>query len=126
VRAAEAEEELIQRFRTMCLELPEASEVSSWGHPNFRAGKKTFATVEWFKGRPSFAFKVGAPDVARLQRQRANTFTTPYGRGEWISIWIDRRVNWRLIETLAEQSYRLVALKRMTAVLDGVTRQRVG
>jgi predicted DNA-binding protein (MmcQ/YjbR family) len=110
---------LVNRFRALCLGLPEASEVSSWGHPNFRAGKKTFATVEWIKGRPSFAFRLGEKTSEELQRHNAQTFLTPYGRGEWLSIWIDRQVDWQLVKTFVDRSYRLVALKRMIAVLDG-------
>lgn len=113
-------DELVKRFRTLCLRLPETSEVSSWGHPNFRAGRKTFATVEWIKGRPSFAFRLGAKGVAEIQPRHAETFLTPYGRGQWLSIWIDRRADWRLVRALADRSYRLVALKRMIMALDAI------
>lgn len=114
-------EELIKRFRALCLGLPETSEASSWGHPNFRAGKKTFATVEWFKGRPSFAFRLGAKTAEELHQRTAQTFLTPYGRGEWLSLWIDRQVDWRLVRTLVDRSYRMVALKRMIAALRSST-----
>jgi hypothetical protein len=42
---------VLNRLREMCLSFPETKEVSSWGHPNFRAGKKTFATFETFVPR---------------------------------------------------------------------------
>lgn len=112
-------DDLIKRFRALCLGLPETSETSSWKHPNFRAGKKTFATVEWFKGRPSFAFRLGAKGVQELHQDDSRTFLTPYGRGEWLSIWIDQPVDWRLVKSLVDRSYRAVALKRMIAALDG-------
>ena len=112
-------DEPIKRFRALCLGLPETSERSSWGHPNFRAGKKTFATVEWFKGRPSFAFRLGAETDEELRKRGSQFFLTPYGRGQWLSMWIDRPVNWRLVKTLVERSYRIVALKRMIVALDG-------
>ena len=112
-------EELIKRFRALCLGLPETSEASSWGHPNFRAGKKTFAAVEWIKGRPSFAFRLGAMAADELLRIEPETFLTPYGRGQWVSLWIDRPVDWRLVKVFVDQSYRLVALKRMLLALDG-------
>lgn len=112
-------DETVKRFRALCLGLPETSEVSSWGHPNFRAGKRTFATVEWVKGRPSFAFRLGANAVDEIRHQDSRTFVTPYGRGQWLSIWIDRRVDWRLVRALVDRSYRMVALKRMIISLDG-------
>jgi len=44
------DDEALRRVRKYCLSLPESSEVGSWGHPNFRAGKRTFAAYEWIKG----------------------------------------------------------------------------
>ena len=49
-------EQTLKRLRALCLSLPETSEASSWGHPNFRAGKKTFVAFERVKGRPSIAW----------------------------------------------------------------------
>lgn len=118
-------DELIKRFRALCLGFPEASETSSWRHPNFRAGKKTFATVEWIKGRPSFAFRLDPRTIAELQRRESYAFLTPYGRGQWLSIWIDGAVDWQLVNALVDRSYRSVARKRMVVALDG-TRTRAG
>ena len=108
----------LERFRKLCLSLPETSEADSWGHPNFRAGKRTFASFEWIKERPSVAFRLGAADVDILLLQDARFFATPYGRGHWISLWADGPLDWPLVEELVERSYRLVALKRMLALLD--------
>jgi predicted DNA-binding protein (MmcQ/YjbR family) len=107
----------LRRVRAVCLALPETSEAGSWGHPNFRAGKKTFAAFEWIAGRPSVAFRLNGVDVDLLLRRR-NFFETPYGRRQWVSVWTDQRVNWRLVERLLLTSYRLVALKRMIAARD--------
>ena len=109
---------IFERFRNLCLRLPETKEVGSWGHPNFRAGKQTFATIEWIKDRPSMAFRLGDGATAQLLSQNKLSFATPYGRGQWLSIWVDGPVDWRLIEVLVDRSYRLVALKRMVAALD--------
>ena len=108
---------VLQRLRALCLSLPETSERSSWGHPNFRAGKKTFAAFERVKGRPSMAFRLDRADVARMVR-RKQFFATPYGRGLWISMWADTPLDWRLISNLLQRSYRVVALKRMIAALE--------
>src|SRR5688572_23308411 len=89
----------LERLRAFCLSLPETSEVGSWGHPNFRAGRRTFATFEWIGRRPSIAFRLDGVDVELLVRRR-NFFATPYGRGLWVSLWADGRVNWRLVERL--------------------------
>jgi len=109
---------LTQRVRTLCLSFPETTERSSWGHPNFRAGKKTFAALERVQGRPSIAFRLDRDEVTRLTDRR-NFFVTPYGRGLWVSVWADVPTNWRVIESLIRRSYRGVALKRMLTALDG-------
>jgi predicted DNA-binding protein (MmcQ/YjbR family) len=106
----------LRRLRTLGLSFPETSEVQSGGHPNFRAGKKTFVTFERIKERPSIAFRLNTTDVDLLLGRR-QFFLAPYGRGQWVSAWADVPVSWDLVKRLAERSYRLVALKRMTAAL---------
>jgi predicted DNA-binding protein (MmcQ/YjbR family) len=104
------------RLRRLCLALPETVETSSWGHPNFRAGTKTFCTCEIVGGRPSFAFRVAPAEAERASR-RKHFFATPYGRGRWVSRWVDVAVDWDAIARLLEHSYRLVANKRMRDAL---------
>ena len=112
----------MQKLRGLCLSFPETSETSSWGHPNFRAGKRTFATFERVNGRPSIAFRLDHTDVERLLRRR-QFFTTPYGRGQWVSVWADAPLDWDFVADLLRRSYRVVALKRMIAVLDAASRE---
>jgi len=109
---------VLRRVRKHCLSLPESSETGSWGHPNFRAGKRTFVTFEWIGKRPSVAFRLNPVDIDLLLR-RSGFFPTPYGQGRWVSVWADRSLEWDLIDRLVDASYRTVALKRMIAVLDG-------
>ncbi len=111
-----------QRVRALCLSFPETSEHSSWGHPNFRAGKKTFAALERVQGRPSIAFRLDPDEVTKLAA-RKHFFATPYGRGLWVSVWADAAVEWRVVADLLQRSYRQVALKRMITALDGPSRK---
>jgi predicted DNA-binding protein (MmcQ/YjbR family) len=108
---------VFNRARRLCLALPETSERASWGHPNFRVGRKVFCAFEVVKGRPSIAFKLSAPDRKVAERKR-NFFSTPYGRGLWVSTWVDRAVDWRLIARLIDRSYRCVADKRLVNMLN--------
>ena len=110
-------EATLSRLRSLCLSLPETSETASFGHPNFRAGKKTFVAFERVKGRASIAFRLPPDDVARLL-QRTQFFATPYGRGLWASLWMDGPVDWRAVEDLVKRSYRVVALKRMLIAME--------
>jgi len=111
-------EDALARFRETCLALPETAETGSWGHPNFRAGKRTFAAFEWIKKRPSLAFNVGADEVDQLLLQGDPFFATPYGQSRWVSMWLTDAIDWAIVEELVERSYRRVALKRMIAALE--------
>ena len=115
---ATAAERTLRRLRALCLALPETSETSSWGHPNFKAGMRTFVAFERVTGRASIAFRLEPPDVERLLR-RKGFFTTPYGRDQWVSLWADGAIEWKAVTELVERSYRVVALKRMIKALDG-------
>ena len=108
---------VLPNLRALCLSLPETRESSSWGHPNFRAGKRTFVAFERVDGHPSIAFRLDRAGVGRLLRRRA-FFETPYGRGLWVSVWVDGSLDWRIVDDLVRRSYRTVALKRMLAALE--------
>jgi predicted DNA-binding protein (MmcQ/YjbR family) len=104
------DDRVLGRLRTFCLSLPETTETDSWGHPT--AGKRTFVTYEWIRERPTIAFRL-CPDEVR-RREKARGFqSTPYGRGQWVSMVAHGRLDWRLVESLVLQSYRQVATKRM-------------
>jgi predicted DNA-binding protein (MmcQ/YjbR family) len=117
------EDRVLQQVRKRCLSLPETSEVGSWGHPNFRAGKRTFLTFEWIKGRPSIAFRLSPREVDVLLGRRG-FFATPYGQGKWVSVWADCSLPRGLVERLLERSYKTVAIKRMIATHRTIPSQR--
>ena len=112
------ERPIVRRLRKLCLSLPEVNERASWGHPNFRANKRTFVTFEVVKSRPSMAFRL-TPDQVTVLLQRKQFFATPYGRGKWASLWADGPLNWKLVDDLVHRSYRTVANKRLIDRLDG-------
>ena len=116
-------ETTLTRLRSICLSLPETTETGSWGHPNFKAGKKTFVAFERVKGRASIAFRLEPDQVERLL-QRKQFFATPYGRGQWVSVWADGSVDWDAVQDLVRRSYRVVALKRMLDALEATPRRR--
>jgi predicted DNA-binding protein (MmcQ/YjbR family) len=109
---------LLEQVRKLCLSLPETSETSSWGHPNFRAGKRTFVTFECFDGLVSIAFHLHPFEVEKLEGQPGFVHT-PYGQGRWVSVRTRPLPKWSLVKSLVLKSYRLVALKRMIRNLEG-------
>lgn len=111
----------LDRLRTICLSYPETSETASWGHPNFKAGKKVFVAFEQVEGRPSIAFRLAQRDVERLLTRRG-FFVTPYGRGQWVSLWAEGKIDWAAVADLVDRSYRVVAQKRMIAALHDARR----
>lgn len=109
---------LLARLRAFALSLPGTSEVPSWGHPNFRAGKKTFAVYEIYRGRPSIAVKLPRPDGEALLGD-GRFYVTPYiGKHGWVSLWVDAPVPWALVRDLALRSYREVATSTLLAALE--------
>jgi predicted DNA-binding protein (MmcQ/YjbR family) len=94
-----------ERIRNLCFDLPGTIETTSWGHPNFRASNRTYLTLEMHDGRPSVAFRLPADQVKALCEE-ATCFPTPYGKGLWVSTYVDRRLNWSGIKYLVAQSHR--------------------
>jgi predicted DNA-binding protein (MmcQ/YjbR family) len=104
------------RARRLCLSLPESSEALSWGHPNFKAGGKTFCAFEIINGRPSIAFRLPQNEATGALID-GRSFATPYGRGRWVSVWVDGAVDWKQLASLVDRSYRTVATKRQIVAL---------
>jgi len=113
-------ERTLAKLRRLCLSLPETSEVASWGHPNFRAGKRIFAVLEVYKGQST-------PDAATYRKLAKDErfYVTPYiGSQGWLSLKVEGPLDWREVQDLVLQSYRQVALKRMLALLEGRSSKR--
>ena len=114
------EELFLERLRLVCLGWPETKEVKAWGHPNFKAGKQTFAVLETYKGMLSLAVKVNPSRKSKLSHD-SRFYETPYiGKKGWLSLKIDETTmkTWDEIEQLLLESYKNVAHKRMLSVLE--------
>ncbi len=108
----------LARLRTICLRLPETSEVPSWGHPNFKAGRKMFACLEEAHGTLAVCFRARLLDRESLLRDD-RFFIPPYaGSGGWVAMRAEARMDWGMLQDLILESYRMVALKRMLRALE--------
>ncbi|MFT7463400.1 MAG: putative DNA-binding protein (MmcQ/YjbR family) [Pseudohongiellaceae bacterium] len=107
----------LSALRQLTASWPETSEVETWDHPTFRAGQKIFATYAYHKGLHSISCKQSKPDQALLVTDPRFQVASHVGRHGWITIDIDH-VEWDTVAELVEQSYRLIALKRMVKALD--------
>ena len=113
------------RLRKFCLALPEATEKPFGGHDNpaFRVRDKIFAMTMEGDGRISVTFKA-APGAQEffVQQDPQSFFRPPYsGASGWLGVRLDVEVDWGLLETLILDSYRMIAPKRLAALLDTPT-----
>lgn len=113
----------LERLRASCLALPEATEKETWGDPTWRVRDRIFVMQKgnYQGGRPSVWLK--APDGAHevlLGADHGRFFVPPYvGHKGWIGVCLDGpAVDWDELTDLIEDSYRLVAPKRLVAQLD--------
>lgn len=113
------EARVLKKLREICLALPEAAEVTAWGHPDFKAGKKTFAAFEHYKGKWVICFKTDLLFQRHLVDADERFFVSPYwGKHGWVSLQVDARLDWGEVRALVSESYRLVATKKMIDALD--------
>jgi predicted DNA-binding protein (MmcQ/YjbR family) len=74
--------------------------------------------LDGYEGRACIAFRA-CPERRPALLADTRFFEAPYAaRHGWVCLHADGPLNWREVETLLLESYRLVALKRMVAALD--------
>ena len=114
----------LPRLRTICLALPNATEVEAWGEPTFRYGK-IFAMYASSAnhhggGRDAVWLKAAPGNQALMVRDRPDRFFVPpyVGPSGWIGVWLDKRPPWKEIAELVEESWRLIAPKKVLKAHD--------
>jgi hypothetical protein len=111
----------LEQVRSLCLALPEACESSEGvGDPAFKVRAKIFAMQHRMGERMSLWCKAqpGAQGVL-VEGAPERFFVPPYvGRYGWVGLWLDVALDWDEIAELIEESYRLVAPKRLRVQLD--------
>jgi predicted DNA-binding protein (MmcQ/YjbR family) len=112
--------EIAKGLRRICRNLPEATEKPFGGHaaPSFRVREKLFVITSengehlTCKAPPGDQQILVASDPARY-------FVPPYvGSKGWVGIRLDGDTDWGEVAELVEDSYRLIAPKRLSALLD--------
>jgi predicted DNA-binding protein (MmcQ/YjbR family) len=121
-------EDPIARVRHICLDLPGTAEQAFGGHtaPSFRVGGKLFVMTSedlsavTFKAAPGVQEALVAGDPERF-------FVPRYvGHKGWVGARLDVGQDWQEIAELIEDSFRLVAPKRLVAQLGGQAPGRTG
>ena len=105
-----------QKLRSICLALPEASEVAMPRGPSYRVEDKIFANERIVDGRISVWGKAPPGSQAMLLAADPARFFSPpyYGAKGWVGMRLDDAPDWREVEAFVRRSYRLVAPKRRT------------
>jgi predicted DNA-binding protein (MmcQ/YjbR family) len=110
----------IDRLRAICLGFPEATEKPFGGHtaPAFRVRDKLFLTVS--EAGDSLTCKVPPGVQAVLVASDPERFFIPpyVGAKGWVGIRFDPGLDWEELGELVEESYRLIAPKRLVDQLD--------
>ncbi len=113
----------VAKLRAICLALPEAVEKTSHGEPTWFAGKgKVFAMLDdHHHGAPHLSVWLPAglgAQEALIASDPERYFRPPYvGASGWVGVVLDTKPDWAVVAWLVEQAYRLVANKRLVALL---------
>ena len=112
-------ETVLDRLRSICLALPEALEKEAWGDPTFRVKDKIFAMQKSGDGRLSIWLKAPPGSQEILVGAAPETFFVPpyVGHKGWIGIRLDAEPDWTEVESLVRRSYRLIAPRRLAALV---------
>ncbi|MDX6244294.1 MAG: hypothetical protein QOE76_2017 [Frankiales bacterium] len=110
----------LERLRKICLALPEAEERETWGEPTMRVRDKIFA----FPRETQVTFKADRGERVSLLAD-PRFFVPPYvGSKGWVGLHLQgvgeaTKPDWAEVAELITISYRLIAPKRLSALLDG-------
>jgi predicted DNA-binding protein (MmcQ/YjbR family) len=108
---------VLKSLRKMLLSWPEVSETLQFGSPVWKAGKKTFACAYYQAKALKLAFWVGVDRQGLLTADERFQIPPYMGHNGWIALDVTRHCDWDEVRTLALDSYRHFALRRMRAVL---------
>lgn len=129
VSKATSPEHLIAQVRDRALALPEADEVLSHGMPCFGIVKgKKFAYISndhHGDGKVALLVKISGPDeqAQLIENDPARYYRPAYFGGDWIGIRLDLGdTDWDEIADWLHRSWRAVAPKKLTALMDAADR----
>ena len=107
-----------QNLLSICLALPEASEIGMQRGPSYRVEDKIFANERIVDGRLSVWGKAPPGSQALLLAADPERFFSPpyHGVKGWVGMRLDNAPDWNEVAAFVNRSYRLVAPKRLAAV----------
>jgi phosphoribosylglycinamide formyltransferase-1 len=120
---------LLEQLRARALALPETCEQDSFGSAGFRVGEgKSGKYFAYFSDRPHGHDRIamlvktsGMDELNALVEDQPEIYFKPafYGASGWVGIILDRpELDWGDVEAWLQRSWRSVAPKRLTRMLD--------
>lgn len=120
---------LLEQLRARALALPETCEQESFGSQGFRVGEgKSGKYFAYFSDRPHGHDRIallvktsGMDELMGLVEDQPETYFKPafYGASGWVGIVLDRPgLDWGDVEAWLQRSWRSVAPKRLTRLMD--------
>jgi phosphoribosylglycinamide formyltransferase-1 len=120
---------LLEQLRARALALPETCEQDSFGSAGFRVGEgKSGKYFAYFSDRPHGHDRIamlvktsGMDELSALVEDQPEVYFKPafYGASGWVGIILDRpELDWGDVEAWLQRSWRSVAPKRLTRMLD--------
>jgi phosphoribosylglycinamide formyltransferase-1 len=120
---------LLEQLRARALALPETCEQESFGSAGFRVGEgKSGKYFAYFSDRPHGHDRIamlvktsGMDELSALVEDQPEVYFKPafYGASGWVGIILDRpELDWGDVEAWLQRSWRSVAPKRLTRMLD--------
>ena len=119
---------LLGQLRERALALPKSEETTSHGAPGFKLEGKSGKFFAYFSDRHHgedaialLAKTSGPEELTSLIERDPQTFYRPayYGASGWVGLVLNRtEVDWSQVEYWLERSWRAVAPKRLTKLLD--------
>jgi predicted DNA-binding protein (MmcQ/YjbR family) len=109
----------LDRLRKVCLALPETTEVEAWEeHPTFRVRNKIFVITGYTAD--SMTVKATMEDQEALVATHPRVSVAAYvGRYGWVSVDLKTKgLDWGFVEDLVRESYRLIAPKKLAALVQ--------
>jgi hypothetical protein len=108
---------VLAAMRKICLALPDTAEDQQFGQPVWRAGKRVFAQAYCYDGAWRAAFWVGVDAQGLMTRDPRYVIPAYMGHNGWIALDVSKHHAEDELRSLALQSYRHFASKKMLAKL---------
>lgn len=113
-------DDVAARVREICLALPDVEERPFGGHtaPSYRIRDKFFVMTSEDGGYMTFKAGPGVQE-ALVTSDPGRFFVPKYvGHKGWVGAWLNAGQDWAELAELIEESYRLIAPKRLVNELD--------